>query len=73
MTKTSHEVEKEFIDGLKNNSGKTLDEWIAAIDDRGIKKRNDIIDWLKEKNNFGHMHASLLAGIYLNKGIPVYF
>ena len=38
----------------------------------GITKRNDIIKWLKEKNGFGHMNASLLTGIYLNDGKPVY-
>lgn len=38
----------------------------------GITKRNDLIKWLKERAGFGHMNASLLAGIHLNNGKPVY-
>ncbi|MCF8379198.1 MAG: DUF5655 domain-containing protein [Bacteroidales bacterium] len=72
MAKTSQEIEKEFIDGLKSNTGKDLKGWLTVIKDCGIEKRNDIIKWLKEKNNFGHMNASLLAGIYFNNGNPVY-
>ncbi len=72
MAKTSQEIEKEFIDGLKNTTGKTLYEWMSAIKTSGITKRNDIIKWLKETNKFGHMYASLLTGIYFNNGKPVY-
>lgn len=71
-TKTSGEIEKEFIDNLKDSTGKTLAEWLKQVGGFGISKRNDIIKWLKEKNGFGHMNASLLTGIYLNNGKPVY-
>ena len=71
-TKTSGEIEKEFIDNLKTQSGKTLGEWMKHVGASGITKRNDIIKWLKERQGFGHMNASLLAGIYLNNGKPVY-
>ena len=71
-TKTSGEIEKEFIDNLKASTKKDLDGWLAEIKSLGSKKRNDIIDSLKKKYGFGHMNASLLAGIYLNDGKPVY-
>lgn len=71
-TKTSGEIEKEFIDNLKASTGKTLSEWMKQIAVSGVTKRNDIVKWLKEKNGFGHMNASLLAGIHLNGGKPVY-
>jgi hypothetical protein len=71
-TKTSGEIEKEFIENLKTQSGKSLPEWMKHLSASSITKRNDIIKWLKEKNGFGHMNASLLAGIYLNNGKPVY-
>ena len=71
-TKTSGEIEKEFIDNLKNSTGSALGEWLKHVGTSGISKRNDIIKWLKEKNGFGHMNASLLTGIYLNNGKPVY-
>jgi Domain of unknown function (DUF5655)/Domain of unknown function (DUF4287) len=70
--KTSGEIEKEFIDNLKNSTGKGLGDWMKHVASSGITKRNDIIKWLKEKNDFGHMNASLLTGIYLNDGKPVY-
>ncbi len=70
--KTSGEIEKEFIDDLKKNSGKDLNGWIAELNSFASKKRNDIIGALKTEHNFGHMNASLLAGIFLNGGKPVY-
>ena len=71
-TKTSGEIEKEFIDNLKGATKKDLDGWLAEIKKLGITKRNDIINTLKSTYGFGHMNASLLAGIYLNGGKPVY-
>ncbi len=72
MAKSSGDIEKEFIDGLQSSSGKSLSGWIDSIKKTGIEKRNDIIKWLKTANGFGHMNASLLAGIYFNNGQPVY-
>lgn len=71
-TKTSGEIEQEFIDNLKTTTGHGLKDWIAKIGAFGIGKRNDIVKRLKENNGFGHMNATLLAGIYLNGGKPVY-
>jgi len=71
-TKTSGEIEKEFIDNLKTSTGKSVPEWMKQLSSSGITKRNDLIKWLKERAGFGHMNASLLAGIYLNNGKPVY-
>ena len=72
MAKSSQEIEQEFIDGLNSSSGKDLKSWLSIIKQEGITKRNDIIKWLKETHSFGHMNASLLVGIYLNGGKPVY-
>lgn len=70
--KTSGEFEKEFMDGLKSSTGKDLAGWMKAIDEFGSKKRNEVIAWLKSEHGFGHMNASLLAGIHANGGKPVY-
>lgn len=70
--KTSGEIEQEFIDNLKALTKKDLDGWLGEIRSLGITKRNDIINALKTDYKFGHMNASLLAGIYLNEGKPVY-
>jgi len=71
-TKTSGEIEKEFIDALKVSTGKDLSRWMDEISDFGSQKRNDIINLLKTEYSFGHMNASLLAGIHANGGKPVY-
>ncbi len=72
MAKTSQEIEKEFIENLKPSTGNDLKSWLSILKNCGIDKRNDIIKWLKETHNFGHMNASLLVGIFKNNGMPVY-
>jgi predicted transport protein len=72
MAKTSGEIENEFLIGLKPATGKDLKEWLSIIKNSGIQKRNDMVKWLKTDHSFGHMNASLLVGIYLNNGNPVY-
>lgn len=71
-TKTSGEIEKEFIENLQSSTGKDLNNWLSEIKASGIEKRNEIINLLKNEYNFGHMNASLLAGIHTNGGKPVY-
>jgi len=70
--KTSGEFEKEFVDGIQASTGKDLAEWMKIIDACGTKKRNEVIAWLKNEHGFGHMNASLLAGIHANGGKLVY-
>lgn len=70
--KTSGEFEKQFMDGLEVSTGKDLATWLKTIDGFSSKKRNEIIAWLKSEHGFGHMNASLLAGIHANGGKPVY-
>jgi Domain of unknown function (DUF5655)/Domain of unknown function (DUF4287) len=70
--KTSGEFEKEFVDGLKSSTGMDVTQWIKVVDGCGTKKRNEVIAWLKNEHNFGHMNASLLAGIHANGGKLVY-
>lgn len=70
--KTSGEFEKEFMDGLFADTGKDLKAWLQNIDAFASKKRNEVIAWLKAEHGFGHMNASLLAGIHANGGKPVY-
>jgi hypothetical protein len=70
--KTSGEFEKEFMDGLKASTGKELVTWLKIVDVLGTKKRNEVIAKLKSEYGFGHMQASLLAGIHANGGKPVY-
>lgn len=72
MAKTSHEIERDFIKGMKASTGKDLEQWLSIIRSTAPEKRNDAVDWLKSVHGFGHMNASLLIGIHLNGGKPVY-
>jgi hypothetical protein len=72
MAKSSQQIEQEFIRDVKSISGKDLKTWLTTIRKAGLAKRNEIVNWLKSQHSFGHVNASLLAGIFVNDGKPVY-
>lgn len=72
MAKTSSELEKEFIENTKTQTGKSLEEWLKIVSTTGMDKRNDIMQCLKKEHGINHMQAQFIAGIYLNNGNPVY-
>jgi Domain of unknown function (DUF5655) len=65
------EKERAFIDGLKENTGRDLGEWMQAIASSGQLQRNDIIDWLRHKGLM-FSKASWLERIHHNGGKPIY-
>ncbi|MEO8420799.1 MAG: DUF5655 domain-containing protein [Hyphomicrobium sp.] len=65
------EKERAFIDGLKENTGRDLGEWMQAIATSGQSERNDIIDWLRHKGLM-FSKASWLERIHHNGGKPIY-
>jgi len=65
------EKEREFIEGLKENTGRDLAEWMQAITDARLPHRNDIIDWLRHKGLM-FSKASWLERIHHNGGRPIY-
>jgi hypothetical protein len=65
------EKERAFLDGLKENTGRDLAEWMQEIADSGQVQRNDIIDWLRHKGLM-FSRASWLERIHHNGGQPIY-
>jgi hypothetical protein len=65
------EKERAFIDGLKENTGRDLSEWMQEIAASGQVQRNDIIDWLRHKGLM-FSRASWLERIHHNGGKPIY-
>ena len=63
--------EREFLDALKADTGRTLDEWMSAIAAEGLTQRNDIIDWLR-RQGFMFSKASWIERIHNNGGRPIY-
>jgi predicted transport protein len=71
-TKTSGEFEQEFIQTAKAKTGRSLEEWLPVVKAAGLSKQMEITNWLKQEHQLNHLQASLLAGLYLNGGKPVY-
>jgi len=65
------EKEREFIEGLKENTGRDLAEWMQAISSAQLAHRNDIIDWLRHEGLM-FSKASWLERIHHNGGRPIY-
>ena len=71
MAKDYGEMEREFIAGLKQDTGRDLAEWMAAIGAQGFTNKNDAIDWLRG-HGFVFNWASWLERIHANAGRPIY-
>lgn len=71
MARDFAEMEREFLGGLKSETGRDLAEWMAAISAAGTPDRNATIDWLKA-HGFAFNRASWLERIHSNGGRPVY-
>jgi len=64
-------MERQFLETLKADSGRSLEEWMAAIAAAGLTERNDIIDWLR-RQGFLFSKASWIERIHNNGGRPIY-
>jgi len=65
------EKEREFLEGLAEDTGRDLDGWMAAIAEANPGDRNAIIDWLRTQG-FLFAKASWLERIHHNGGRPIY-
>lgn len=65
------EMEREFIAGLADDTGRDLAAWMMAIAESGHTGRNDIIDWLRHQG-FQFSWASWLERIHHNGGRLIY-
>ncbi|MGJ3239550.1 MAG: DUF5655 domain-containing protein [Anaerolineae bacterium] len=72
MAKQARIIEQEFLANIIEETGHSLEEWMALITESGETKTNAIIKWIKSNHALNHRQASMLAGIFLNAGKPVY-
>ena len=72
MAKEARELEQAFLNSLAEESGADLAEWMRTLESANLQKNNEIVKWLKNETDFNHMQATMLAGIYLNGGEPVF-
>lgn len=64
-------MERAFVAGLKAETGKDLDEWLAAVAAQRLTSRNDTIDWLR-RQGFAFARASWIERIQANGGRLIY-
>jgi hypothetical protein len=55
------EMTRNWVDSLKEKTGRTLEEWIALIDASGPPTEKDRCDWLKTEHKLGTNAAGWLA------------
>lgn len=72
MAKEAREIEQNFIATLSEETGADLKAWLQTLKMVDLQKNNEIVKWLKSEQGFNHMQATMLTGIYLNDGEPVY-
>ncbi|MET1046478.1 MAG: hypothetical protein ABWX70_07210 [Hyphomicrobium sp.] len=65
------EMEREFVAGLTEDTGRDLAAWMTAITESGHIERNQIIDWLRHQG-FQFSWASWLERIHHNGGRLIY-
>lgn len=65
------EKEREFLDSLKEDTGRDLADWMAVISAQKFTDKNEIIDWLRQQG-FMFSKASWLERVHHNGGKPIY-
>lgn len=55
------QAEITMRENLHKNTGKTLEQWIEIVKTENFRKHGDIIRFLKEKHNFTHGFANMVA------------
>ncbi len=48
------------LDNIEKNSGKTLAEWFAIVNNSGLSKHGEMVSFLKEKHGFTHGNANTI-------------
>ena len=54
-------MENKMIENLKENTGKSLEEWIKIVKAEGLGKHREILNFLKQNHGFTHGFANLVA------------
>ena len=71
MSRDFAKLEAELLADLAHRTGRSLDDWMMAIDDAALADRNAVIDWLRPQG-FTFANASWLERIHNNGGRPIY-
>jgi hypothetical protein len=61
MAKTPQEMEATMVANFKDNTGKTLEQWLSIAKRSQLVKHGDIVKHLKEQHELTHGYANLVA------------
>ena len=52
---------ESMIRNLQENTGKSMEEWIAILNEQALTRTSEKVDFLKTKHNLGHGYAGLIV------------
>lgn len=61
MAKSPEEAMASMVANLKENTGKTLEQWVSIARGTKLEKHGQIVKALKEDHSLGHGYANLVA------------
>lgn len=61
MAKSPADMLESMIRNLEEKTGRSLDDWIAAVRRSGLDRHGATVKWLKSEHGLGHGYANLVA------------
>jgi predicted transport protein len=61
MAKTPQEIKAGMIAGLRDKTGRSMEEWLKLIAASGATGHKQIVKLLKEEHELGHSYANMIA------------
>lgn len=61
MAKSPADAEAAMVANLKENTGKTLEQWVKIAESSARTKHTEIVAFLKDEHGLGHGYANLIA------------
>ena len=61
MAKSPAEMKAAMIAGLKEKTGKSLDEWLHVLRSSGLAKHKELVTVLKLQHGLSHGYANMIA------------
>ena len=57
------------VRNIEQSTGRSMDDWVAAVKASGKERHNDVVSWLKAEHGFSHGNANLVA-LTAKRGSP---